>query len=136
MPRVASCLLVDNDGKLLILKRSDKVRTYKGLWGVVAGYIEDGEEPFETAIKELREETGIEQEDTNLIKALNPVEYTDVYEGIKYDWIIFPFLFKTEKKDKVHIDWEHTKYRWIAPSDIGKYDTVPRLVEIVSELFQ
>jgi 8-oxo-dGTP pyrophosphatase MutT (NUDIX family) len=47
--------------KLLILKRSDKVGTYKGLWGGVAGYVEENEEPYETALKEIKEEVGIEK---------------------------------------------------------------------------
>ena len=60
MPKVVTCLLM-KDSKLLILKRSDKVSTYKGLWGGVAGYIEEHEEPYETALKEIKEEVGIEK---------------------------------------------------------------------------
>jgi len=134
MSKVASCLLIDDEGKLLILKRSDRVRTYKGLWGVVAGYIEENEDPYEAAIKEIREEVGIKEEDASLIKQSEPIEFTDFYKGEKYDWKIFPFLFKIEKKDKINIDWEHLEYRWISPSEIEKYDTVPHLKEIVSEL--
>ena len=108
MPKVATSILVNNEGKILILKRSDKVSTYRGLWAVITGYIEENEKPFETAIKEIREETGIDEEDIRLIKRLDPVEFIDTYDGIKYDWKIFIFLFKFEKKDKVHIDWEHS----------------------------
>ena len=134
MPRVVTCLLINDEGKLLILKRSDKVKTYKGLWGGVAGYVEEGEEPYETALKEIREEVGIEEDEINLIKRLNPIEFTDFHEGEKYDWIIHPFLFKTEKKDKLQIDWEHSKYQWILPPEIVRYDTVPHLKEIVSKI--
>lgn len=134
MPKVATCLLINEDGKLLILKRSDKVRTYKGLWGGIAGYVEENEDPYETAIKEIREEVGIKEEDISLIRQLDPIVFTDFYNGLKYDWKIFPFLFKIEKKGKVNIDWEHLEYRWILPSEIEKYDTVPHLKDIVSWL--
>ena len=134
MPGVASCLLINDEGKLLILKRSDKVKTYKGLWGVVAGYIEEGEDPYETALKEIREEVGIKANEISLIKKLDPIEFTDFYKGKKYDWIIHPFLFKIGKKDKLQIDWEHTKYQWILPPEIVRYDTVPHLKEIVSKI--
>ena len=123
-----------DDGKLLILKRSKKVRTYKGLWGGVAGYIEENEDPYETAIKEIREEVGINEEDIILIKQLDPIEFTDFYNGEQYCWEIFPFLFKIEKNSKINIDWEHLEYLWISPSEIGKYDTVPRFKDIVSIL--
>jgi 8-oxo-dGTP pyrophosphatase MutT (NUDIX family) len=134
MPKVATCLLTNDYGKLLILKRSNAVRTYKGLWGGVAGYIEENEEPYETAIKEIREEVGLEKDKISLIKQLDPIEFTDSYDGKVYDWKIFSFLFKIEKKSKIIIDWEHLEYRWIRPIEIEKYDTVPYLKEIVSIL--
>ena len=134
MPRVVSCLLVNDDGKLLILKRSDKVKTYKGLWGGVAGYIEENETPYETAIKEIKEEAGLDKKDVSLVKKLDLIPFTDLHKGERYDWEIFPFLFRTEKKKKIDIDWEHLEYRWIPPPDIVKYDTVPQFKEIVSKL--
>jgi 8-oxo-dGTP pyrophosphatase MutT (NUDIX family) len=133
MPKVATCLLTNDDGKILILKRSDKVRTYKGLWGGIAGYVEEGEEPYETAIKEIREEVGIKEDNVILVKRLDPVAFTDYYDGEKYDWIVFIFIFKIKKKGKINIDWEHIEYSWITPSEIEKYDTVPHLKDIVSK---
>ena len=134
MPNVVTCLLINDDGKLLIMKRSQKVRTYKGLWGGVAGYIDDNEEPYETAIKEIREEVGINEDGVKLIKKMNPIEFTDYINEKQYDWKIFPFLFKIQKKGKINIDWEHLEYRWIPPLEIEKYDTVPHLKEIVFKL--
>lgn len=135
MPSVVTCLLKHN-GKLLILKRSNKVRTYKGLWGGVAGYVEEDEIPYETAVKEIKEEVGIERGNVRLIKKSDPVKFTDCYNGKKYDWIIYPFLFTIEKDVKVKIDWEHTEFRWILSSEIEKYNTVPHLKEIVSKIFE
>ena len=134
MPNVAVCLLINNKGKLLILKRSDKVKTYRGLWGSVAGYIEENEEPYEAAIKEIKEEVSIKKEKISLIKHLDPIEFNDFYNGEYYNWKIFPFLFKIEKKEKINIDWEHLEYRWIPPLEIEKYDTVPHLKDIVFKL--
>jgi len=136
MTDVVSCILINDEGKLLILKRSNKVRTYKGLWGGVAGYVEENEEPYETAIKEISEEVGLNKEDIFLVKKLYPISFSDLYEDEIYNWNIFPFLFKTEKKDKVHIDWEHSQYCWIALTEIERYDTVPHLKEVVSRLLQ
>ena len=134
MTEVATCLLMNDDDKLLILKRSDKVSTYKRLWSGVSGYVEKGEEPYETALKEIREEIGMEKEDIRLILQGNPVTFTDVYEGKEYDWTVYPFLFRIEKNDKIQIDWEHSEYRWIVPSDIIRYDTVPHLKDIVVKI--
>ena len=134
MPEVVTCLLEDK-GKILILKRSLKVRTYKGLWGGVAGYVEEGETPLETAIKEIKEEVSLEKDEVKLVRRISPVKFTDFYEGEKYDWTIFPFLFSVDKKDKIKIDWEHSEIKWIIPSKIINYDTVPHLKEIVLKFF-
>jgi len=135
MTSVVTVLLVNNEEKILILKRSNLVKTYKGLWGGVAGYIEEDEKPNETALKEIKEEVGLENEDVELLKQMDPIFFTDYYEGKKYDWKIFPFLFKIKEKRKIIIDWEHSQYRWIFPSQIQKFKTVPHLKEIVSKLF-
>ena len=135
MPKVTTCLLIDEQDNLLILKRSDKVSTYRSQWGGIAGYIEEDEAPLETALKEIQEEAGLLENDIELIKQVDPVQITDYYDGKRYDWEIFVFIFKTEKKDKIKIDWEHSEYKWIPPSEIAKYDTVPHLREIVKKLF-
>jgi len=134
MVKVATCLLVDDDGKLLILKRSEKVKTYKGQWGGVAGYIEENEKPYHTALKEIREEVGLEKRDVNLIKQYGPVEFRDFYKGNSYDWQIYVFVFIIKKNSKINIDWEHIEKRWILPSEIGEYNTVPFLRDIVTKI--
>lgn len=134
MPKVVTCLL-EHDGKILILKRSDNVRTYRGLWGGVAGYIEKDETPYDTAIKEIREEVGIKKEDIRLIKKIEPQSFSDYYEGRKFQWTIYPFLFYVEQINKIRIDWEHTEFKWIFPSEITNFETVPHLTEVVKKLF-
>ena len=134
MPRVATSLLINDEGNLLILKRSEKVRTYKGFWGGVAGYVEENEKPYETALKEIKEEVGLNKEDVKLIKRLDPIKFSDTYENQKYNWEIFVFLFKITDKSKIKIDWEHLEYRWINPSEIEKFNTVPHFEDIVKTL--
>jgi 8-oxo-dGTP pyrophosphatase MutT (NUDIX family) len=134
MTSVATSLLINEEGNLLILKRSKKVKTYKGYWGGVAGYIEKNEKPTETAYKEIKEEVGLDKKDVELIKKLDPIKFSDVYENKKYNWEIFIFLFKISKTSEIKIDWEHSEYRWIYPSDIEKFNTVPHLKDIVKKL--
>jgi 8-oxo-dGTP pyrophosphatase MutT (NUDIX family) len=136
MVDVVTCILMDDAGKILILKRSDKVRTYKGLWSGISGYVEESKVPIETAIKEIKEEIGISESDVSLVKEMDSVSFVDFHEDKKYYWRIFPFLFKVEKKDKLIIDWEHSQYCWIFPSEINKFEAVPRLKEIVLGMFQ
>ncbi len=136
MPSVVTCLLMDENENILILKRSDKVRTYKGYWSGIAGYVEEDEEPLDTAFKEIREETGLKDNNVELVKTIDPIEFTDFYEEEKYEWKVYPFLFRVRKESKIQIDWEHISYKWIKPSDIDKFQSVPRLKEVVFKLFK
>ena len=136
MPSVVSCLLMDNAKKILILKRSSLVKTYKGLWGAVAGYIEENEEPYKTAIREIREETGLMEKEIRFIRKGEIICFTDVDENVTYDWVVHPFLFSVEKNAKMQISWEHTSYKWIPPSEISKYKVVSHLPDIMSKMFK
>jgi len=133
MPQVVTCLL-EHDGKILLLKRSNLVGTYRGLWGGVAGYIEELENPYDTAVKEIHEEAGICLDALKLIWKGDPIEFSDTYVGRRYDWIVYPFLFHIRSKELVRLDWEHDEYRWISQSELKKFDTVPGLDEVVTRL--
>jgi 8-oxo-dGTP pyrophosphatase MutT (NUDIX family) len=122
---VATSVLLHN-GKILILKRSSKVRTYKGKWACVSGYIEKGETPLETAYKELSEEIGFGKDDVELIREGEVVKAQDN----EIIWVIHPFLF-TAKKKEIVLDWEHTEYKWICFEELGNYQTVPKLNETI-----
>lgn len=136
MSEVVTCLLLDEQNNLLLLKRSNEVRTYQGQWGGVAGYVEEDEAPQETAIKEIKEETSLEKEDVKLLKKGEPLIFTDHHNGKKYDWKVNPFVFRVQKKDKINIDWEHSEYRWIPPQQVSKFDTVPRFKELVYKVLE
>jgi 8-oxo-dGTP pyrophosphatase MutT (NUDIX family) len=136
MPSVVTCVLLDENKNILILKRSDKVRTYKGFWSGISGYVEEGEEPVDTAFKEIREETGLNDNNVELIKIVNTIKFTSFYEGERYDWKVYPFLFKILKKSKIQIDWENISYKWIKPSDIDKFKVVPHFKEVLLKMLK
>ena len=133
MPQVATCIL-EHDGKILLFKRSNLVGTYRGLWGGVAGYVEELEDPYNTAVKEIQQEAGIGLDALELVRKGEPIEFSDTYDGRRYDWIVYPFLFHVKAKQIVRIDWEHEEYRWVTPSELKKFDTVPGLDEVVAQL--
>jgi len=118
---------LEHDGKVMILRRSERVGTYRGKWAGVSGYIEEGRTPSQQAWTEIREEVGLDADDVELVQEGEPLEVVDVDLGRK--WIVHPFRFRVLKPEKIKIDWEHTEARWIAPEDIGRHETVPGLLE-------
>lgn len=60
----AGALIIRN-GKVLLIRRS--IEPFKGWWDIPGGFCEVDEHPTETAIREAREETGLEIELTGLL---------------------------------------------------------------------
>jgi 8-oxo-dGTP pyrophosphatase MutT (NUDIX family) len=117
---------LEHDGKILILRRSDKVRTMKHKWAGISGYMEENETTLERALKEIQEEVGLRKEDVKLVRAAEPLEVPDVEQNIL--WIVHPHLFKTLNTN-IRLDWEHDQHKWINPEEIANYDTVLMLKE-------
>ena len=51
---------MENGIEFLLLKRSED-EIFPGVWQMVSGKIKDGEKSYETAVRELKEETGLIQ---------------------------------------------------------------------------
>ncbi len=58
-------IIAHRDGKFLLIKRGREPQ--KGVWAPPSGFIEEGEDPEETAIRELEEETGMKGEVEELL---------------------------------------------------------------------
>jgi len=109
-------------GKVLVLKRSQKVGSYRGKWAAVSGYMEPGERPRERALKEVREETGLDQKGLSIESEGPPLPIAGT------PFIVHPFLF-CSKRGNVRLDWEHTECRWVDPTELERLDTVPGLAD-------
>ncbi len=72
-PKVAVALLVVNEGKILLVQRSNE--PYRGLWSLPAGFVDAGEDPVEAAARECREETGLEVRAIELLDLLSGLEH-------------------------------------------------------------
>ncbi|MFO7872308.1 MAG: NUDIX hydrolase [Candidatus Undinarchaeales archaeon] len=59
-PKLAVDVLVEENGKILLIKRN--FEPFKGNWALPGGFVEYGETVEQAAIRELKEETGIEVE--------------------------------------------------------------------------
>ena len=121
---VLTCFVKYNE-EILLLKRSDKVRTYQGMWTSVAGYLDELIPLEEKALEELKEELGIKKDLIKEIKLGKAYKFKD--EKIDKTWFIFPVLIELNKRPNIQSDWEHTEYRWIDPKDLDGFNIVPNL---------
>ena len=124
---------VKDDNKILILKRSDKVKSMKCLWAGVSGIIEKNDAtPLDRAKTEIFEETGITENQIELLKSIEQIKIKST-QYRNHEWNIFPFLFKT-KNSKINLNWENSDFDWIKPNEIKNYETVPELEKILFSL--
>lgn len=96
-------------GKLLMGKRRDS-----GRWTLPGGHLEEGESPYEAAVRELEEESGIEASN---ISAMGSVEVVkDDGERIK----VHAFVTKVDDdfwETDEDPDQEVKKWKWVDLSD-------------------
>ena len=129
--RVVTSFIKYND-QILILKRSEKVRSMKGLWSGVSGIIENNENPIDRAKIEIFEEVGIKEKEIKLVKKLEKMKISS-QQYKNHEWEIFPFLFET-KNGNITLNWENSEFKWILPKELKNYQTVPSLEKILLNL--
>ena len=122
--RVVTAIL-RNRGRILIVRRSQKVGTFQGRWSAISGHIEGREDPKHRAIVEVREETGLRG--IVFRSAGEPVLARD---GATM-YVVHPFLFDAPSR-RVRLDWENVEHRWIRPEELHRFETVPRLMDVVA----
>jgi dATP pyrophosphohydrolase len=112
--RVVDCYvfnLVDNVPEYLILKRN-KNKIYEHLWQGVAGKIEKDEKAWQTAIRELKEETGLDP--SNIFIA----DHVSRFYETKGDRVNLVPVFGIEVNSKdVILSDEHVDFKWVHYAD-------------------
>lgn len=80
-------------------------------WDFPKGLLEKGEKGIDTAIREVKEEVGIE--DFSFVDGFKEtVHYFTRREGKPVPKFVVMFLAEA-KDDKVKLSWEHDKYEWL-----------------------
>jgi predicted aconitase with swiveling domain len=118
-----------NRGRILLVRRSQAVGTFRGRWSAISGSIEGREDPKSRAIREVREETGLRG--IRLRATAPPVHARD---GATM-FVVHPFLFEAPS-GRVRLDWENVEHRWIPPREMVRFETVPRLAEVVAAVLR
>ena len=122
-----------NSEKILLLKRSEKVKTMKSLWAGISGIIEGDEEPLARAEIEVFEEVGIEKSNISLLKQ-GEVIFIESPQYANHQWEVYPFLFSTKNRE-IKLNWENSDSKWISMNELRNFSTVPSLDQVLTRLF-
>ena len=121
-----------NSDKILLLKRSEKVKSMKNLWAGISGIIEGDEMPLDRAEIEIFEEVGIKKNDITLLKQ-GQVILIESPQYANHQWEVYPFMFTTENRD-IKLNWENSDSKWIDEDEISNFSTVPSLDKVLARL--
>jgi ADP-ribose pyrophosphatase YjhB (NUDIX family) len=113
---------------MLLVQRSERVGSYNARWAGISGFVEPRVTPDEQAYTEIREETSLQRDQVRMLRRGAVVEHIDAEIGRHF--FIHPFLFEVRTPDAIKTDWEAVQMRWIKPSELASYPTVPKLQEV------
>ena len=106
----ASAILLDEDGRVLLARRSGDPRA--GLWDLLGGFVEEGEDALGALRREIREETALE---------IEPLEFLGGYpDRYGEDGIYTLNLYWTTRISggELELDEELAEVAWFAPEDL------------------
>jgi ADP-ribose pyrophosphatase YjhB (NUDIX family) len=106
-PRVVAAAIVSHDNRVLLQQRA--IEPSRGLWTFPGGFLEIGETPEAGAMRETKEEVGLEVEILNLLGV-----YARPHVGI----VLVVYEATSARDDATVADSESLAVRWYAADDI------------------
>lgn len=118
--------------EFLVLTRSE-TEIYPGIKQPITGSIINGEKAYETAIREVKEETGIEVQEMYSVPTVN-----NFYSASTDSLILIPVFAVVVKSKDVVLSDEHSDYQWLKLAEAQKcyaWDGQRRAAALLHEYF-
>ncbi len=137
-------MLVNMEGKVFVGQRLDSVVE---AWQMPQGGIDPGEEPRDTALRELGEETGIAADLVNIIGTARDELFYDLpdeligkiwggkYRGQRQTWFLMRFLGTDADVNIQTAHQEFRDWRWVTPEELPEL-IVPFKKKLYRDLVQ
>jgi 8-oxo-dGTP pyrophosphatase MutT (NUDIX family) len=116
-----TAIVFDDDDRILLNRRVDT-----GRWALIGGIGEPGEQPAETAVREVLEETGVQAvaERIVLVQTLRPVQYPN---GDRVQYVDISFRCRAVGGEARVADDESLEVAWFALDALPELDGFGRL---------
>ena len=115
--------VLHKDGRLLVVKRAEAPN--RGLWAFPGGKVEVGETPMQAAVRETKEEVGL---DVEIEGVFDVVTYMpeELGRGYRRQVVLVDYLAKPNG-GRVRLNGESSDYRWVLPDGLKGLDTTQQM---------
>ena len=111
----ARSVVFNDQGQMLIVKRSSTDPFNPGKWDLPGGRAEHGEDVTEAVKRETQEEVGIGLRAPKLFFATS-----DMRDDVAKTWVFYTEVIAPDW-DSVELSDEHDEYKWIYPHEFNQY---------------
>ncbi len=101
--------IIDKKVEFLLLKRSPEQK-YPNIWQMVTGKVKANEKAYETAIREIKEETNLDIDELFIVPNINNF-YNEIEDSITQ---IPVFVATVKDETKFKLSNEHVKFKWVS----------------------
>ncbi len=122
--------MIRDGDRYLIVKRAAEPDA--GLWSIPGGLVEVGEETKDAAIREVKEETGL---DVDIVEVLGVVDriVRDDTSRIKYHFVIIDYIAEP-RGGLMRAASDALEAKWVRAEELPYFDLTPTLVELLKRV--
>ncbi|MDF1498129.1 MAG: NUDIX hydrolase [Patescibacteria group bacterium] len=122
-----------NKNKKLILQRHKNENIFPNMWELPSGKREPLEDSYNSLLREMKEETGLEVE---IIMPCSIFDYQIENEQEIRDSTQINFLLKPTGSVKIKLSNEHQKFAWINCSELEKFALSRSTKNVIKKAFK
>ena len=125
-PLVGVGILIRRGDRYLLIKRTADPDA--GLWSIPGGLVEVGERAADAAVREAREETGLDVEVVDILGVVDKI----VQEGdrVKFHFVIVDYLAEP-RGGALQVSSDALEAVWVKADEFPLYELSPTLIELL-----
>jgi 8-oxo-dGTP diphosphatase len=129
--RLAAAVVMDDEGRVLLVRRSETEKFLPRVWGVPCGKLEPDESARDGALRELKEETGLLGE---VVRKVGESSFVSEYRGQEIKNWQENFLVRPLSR-QITLPRADQAYAWLARSELSTVEIDEYNLDIVDQAF-